>query len=109
MRAGKAASIPWGTHEIRRSNGICRHDPGVDDVLHAQLAPLGADAEGFVAHIAGPTPGGWYVTEVWESKAQMERFMQMAMSQLPTSEAVQPSAVEEFEVYSRQTKDQMVA
>jgi hypothetical protein len=37
--------------------------PGVtqeqNDAMHAHLAPIGADADGFVAHIAGPTQGGW--------------------------------------------------
>jgi hypothetical protein len=51
--------------------GIRMKLPGVTqeqyDVLHAQLAQIGADSAGFIAHIAGPTQGGWYVTEVWES------------------------------------------
>ena len=63
---------------------------------------------GFVAHIAGPTQGGWYITEVWESKADHERFMQEHVIPKMPANAPQPS-MEEFEVYSRQTKDQMIA
>ena len=63
---------------------------------------------GFVAHIAGPTQGGWYIIEVWESKADHERFMQEHVIPKMPPNAPQPS-MEEFEVYSRQTKDQMIA
>lgn len=29
---------------------------------------------GMIAHIAGPSPTGWFVTDVWESKEAFERF-----------------------------------
>src|SRR5438128_668848 len=77
------------------------------DAMHAQLAPIGADADGFIAHIAGPTQGGWHVIEVWESKADFERFAQRVAELMPP-DAPRPH-IEEFEVYSRQTKDQMIA
>jgi quinol monooxygenase YgiN len=94
--------------------GIRMKMPGVTqeqyDALHAQLAVIGADAEGFVAHIAGPTQGGWYVIEVWESKAHLERFMQSVVALMPPgAPAPQIEIVEEFEVHSRQTKEQMIA
>ena len=78
------------------------------DAIHAQLAPLGAEEPGFVAHIAGPTQGGWYVTEVWNSKADWERFMQRVAPLFPP-DAPRPRIVQEFEVYSRQTKEQLIA
>jgi hypothetical protein len=31
--------------------------------------------KGLVTHIAGPTPTGWVVMEVWDSKADQEAFM----------------------------------
>jgi quinol monooxygenase YgiN len=31
-------------------------------------------APGFIAHLAGPTPTGWSVTEVWESQAAAEAY-----------------------------------
>jgi len=79
------------------------------DAMHAQIAPLGSEASGFVAHIAGPTQGGWYVMEVWESKADFERFIQEKVSPLMPPGAPPPNVVEEFEVYSRQTKEQLNA
>lgn len=30
--------------------------------------------DGAISHFAGPTPTGWLVTEVWESKAAQEKF-----------------------------------
>jgi len=79
------------------------------DAMHAQLAPIGAEATGFVAHVSGPTQGGWYVMEVWESKADFERFIQEKVAPLMPPGAPRPNVVEEFEVYSRQTKDQLSA
>ncbi|MER7756108.1 hypothetical protein [Kitasatospora sp. NPDC097643] len=29
---------------------------------------------GLVSHAAGPTPTGWHVTDVWESREAFERF-----------------------------------
>ncbi len=85
---------------------------GVDqqgyDTMHAQFAPLAEAAPGFVAHIAGPSDGGWYMIEVWESKADHERFMrEHVMPNIPPG-APMPK-MEEFEVYSRQTREQRSA
>ena len=79
------------------------------DAMHAQLAPLAGEAKGFVAHIAGPTQGGWYVMEVWESKADWEQFIQDQVVPLMPAGAPRPRVVEEFDVYSRQTKEQQNA
>jgi hypothetical protein len=78
------------------------------DAMHAEFAPLASSAPGFVAHIAGPTEGGWYLTEVWDSKADHERFMQQHVFPKMPPDAPRPS-MEEFDVYSRQTKDQLNA
>jgi hypothetical protein len=32
-------------------------------------------APGFIAHLAGPTAGGWSITEVWESQEALETFV----------------------------------
>jgi hypothetical protein len=92
--------------------GIRMELPGVTqdqyDEMHAHFAPMASAEPGFVAHIAGPTEGGWYITEVWESKAEHERFMQEKVFPMMPPDAPRPS-IQEFEVYSRQTKDQMIA
>jgi hypothetical protein len=78
------------------------------DAMHARFAPLAGSAAGFVAHIAGPTDGGWYMIEVWESKADHERFMrETVLPNMPPGGSM-PSLTE-FEVYSRQTRDQLNA
>jgi quinol monooxygenase YgiN len=32
--------------------------------------------KGFVVHANGPVPGGWRVTEVWDSQADFERWFE---------------------------------
>lgn len=46
---------------------------GYDSMLGALGATL-ARAPGFVLHTAHPVEGGWRVIEVWESKADSDRF-----------------------------------
>ena len=92
--------------------GVKMEMPGVTqeqyEGLHAQLATPTAEATGFIAHISGPMQGGWYVFEVWDSKADFERFMREKVAPLMPPGAPMPQ-MEEFEVHNRQTKDQMVA
>jgi hypothetical protein len=78
------------------------------DAMHAHFAPLAGQEPAFVAHIAGPTEGGWYITEVWESKAEHARFMREKVIPMMPPDAPAPN-IQEFEVYSRQTKDQLRA
>ena len=90
--------------------GIRMEFAGLDqagyDAMHAQFAPLAGSLPGFVAHIAGPTEGGWYLLEVWDSKADHQRFMQeYVLPKMPPG--APPPKMEEFEVYSRQTRDKL--
>jgi hypothetical protein len=91
--------------------GVRLEFPGVTqeqyDGMHALAGGMAAEATGFVAHIAGPTDGGWYILEVWESRDDFQQFIQKVMARMPPG-GPQPS-MEEFEVYSRQTKEQLVA
>lgn len=52
--------------------------PGMPpEVFAAQFAPLLAQMKtfpGFIAHASGPIPGGYQVTEVWESQDAHERW-----------------------------------
>jgi hypothetical protein len=77
------------------------------DAMHAQFTALTDDTDRIIVHAAGPTAGGWYVLEVWESKADCERFLQKVLPLIPPG-APRPS-VEEFEVYTCQTADQLRA
>jgi hypothetical protein len=45
------------------------------DALHAEIGRRsGGRAEGMLLHIGRETPGGFQVTEVWETKEQFDRF-----------------------------------
>ena len=35
--------------------------------------------DGLILHTAGPTPQGWYVYDVWESKQHFERFLEQKL------------------------------
>ena len=53
------------------------HIPGATkemiDGLRPLLGPI-RTAKGFVVHTNGPVPGGWRVTEVWDSRADFEAW-----------------------------------
>jgi hypothetical protein len=92
--------------------GVRMELPGVTqeqyDQMHAVFGALAGKAPGFVAHIAGPTENGWYITEVWESKVDHDRFMQEEVfPKMPPNGPV--PKIQEFDVYSRQTRDQLHA
>jgi hypothetical protein len=54
------AHIPGGTPEM-----IDGMRPLLDEIVKAK---------GFVIHTNGPAPGGWRVTEVWDSQAEFEAW-----------------------------------
>ena len=54
------AHIPGGTQEMI-------------DGMQPVLGPL-RTAKGFGIHANGPVPGGWRVTEVWDSQADFEAW-----------------------------------
>jgi hypothetical protein len=91
--------------------GLKMELPGVTQeqyvALHARLASAAAHATEWVTHISGPTQNGWYVIEVWESKAAFERFMQEHVAPLIPPGAPTP-LIEELQVYSLETNDQVV-
>jgi hypothetical protein len=35
--------------------------------------------EGLISHAAGPTPDGWFVTDVWESEDALRRFAEQLL------------------------------
>lgn len=37
------------------------------------------NAKGLLSHVAGPTPNGWRVVDVWESEADLMKFAQVLM------------------------------
>ena len=55
------------------------HIPGATQEMIDGLRPIlnGIRSEkGFVVHANGPVPGGWRVTEVWDSQPDFERWFE---------------------------------
>jgi quinol monooxygenase YgiN len=55
------------------------HLPGATQETMNGLRPLlekVRTAKGFVVHASGPVPGGWRVTEVWDSQADFEAWFE---------------------------------
>jgi quinol monooxygenase YgiN len=53
--------------------------PGATQEMMDGLRPLLEKvraANGFVVHANGPVPGGWRVTEVWDSQADFESWFE---------------------------------
>ena len=86
--------------------------PGVTqqqyDGLHAHITSVAGNSPGLLVHIAGPTEGGWYVTEVWASKGDFDRFMAQ-MAPMFSSAGAPPMNIQEFTVYNCETTTQLPA
>jgi hypothetical protein len=52
------------------------------DQAFALIHPDGVWPDGQLGHIAGPTPDGFRVIDVWESREAFERFEQQVLSPL---------------------------
>jgi heme-degrading monooxygenase HmoA len=49
-------------------------DADTYDQVSTQLAPLVKKQPGFIMHVAYPSPGGFAVGEIWESRGQYETW-----------------------------------
>jgi heme-degrading monooxygenase HmoA len=49
-------------------------DAATYDQVSTQLLPLMEKQPGFIMHVAYPSPGGFSVGEVWESRGQYEKW-----------------------------------
>ena len=55
------------------------HIPGATQEMMDGMRPLLDQiraTKGFVVHANGPEPGGWRVTEVWDSQAEFETWFE---------------------------------
>jgi hypothetical protein len=77
------------------------------EAMHRQFSTLADDSDGLLVHVSGPASDGWYVLEVWESKADAERFMQKARALIPP-DAPRPR-IEEFEVFNCEVAERATA
>ena len=85
------ADVPGMTSELYRQ---------AIDQVRAQLKA----APGFVAHAGTPTPRGFRVTEIWESRDDCTRFLQdtiMPIAQQAGIPPFQPESLEADEAFTR--------
>jgi hypothetical protein len=54
----------------------CNEMPGVTEEMASKVdAEVGAaPVPGLIAHVAGPTPDGWRIIDVWESEDDYKHF-----------------------------------
>lgn len=82
-------SIPGGTLEQ------------YDEVRSAVGAPLG---EGQISHTAGATADGFCVVDVWESRADFDRFMQEHLGEQLVRAGVPQPQIVEFEIHASERR-----
>lgn len=63
------------------------------DGLHAVLDESSRSSPGFIAHAAGPTDGGWQITELWESQDDRDAFFEKHVTPLMPAGALRPSTI----------------
>ena len=77
---------------------------GYDKIL--QNLGMGRGSEelprGLIFHVAGPTPNGWQVVDVWESRADFDRFFAEKLGPAIRLSGVVPATPTEFPVYNIQ-------
>lgn len=72
------AQIPGGTKEM------------IDGMTSKLEGPM-RSAQGFQLHTNGPSPGGWRVTEVWDSQADFEAWFEAHVKPAFPEGAPEPS------------------
>ena len=88
MAIALVMEFPGGTQEqydkVMKSLGLDRSDE----------PPRGA-----LLHLAGPTDKGWEVVDVWESRADFDRFLREELGRATGEAGLTPSTPKEFPVY----------
>ena len=75
----------------------------VYDALHAELRRRTGSTrvEGLLVHVSRPTPGGFQVTEIWESKEECDRYtaelVGPVLAELTGGRPIPDPVMEEFE------------
>jgi quinol monooxygenase YgiN len=82
--------------------GITFDIPGMTVEQYKRLVPrlnaMTKGQPGFLVHISGPTETGYRVTEVWESRADQQRFSTEHVARIFQEERIPPATVETFSV-----------
>lgn len=71
------ATIPGGTSEQQHS-------------IYDQVGDKLITENGFLFHAAGPTEGGWRLYEVWETREQLDTWLQGTIFPALPDDAPQP-------------------
>ena len=95
--------------------GVVIEFPSIDqsfyDAVNALLGisdddPVAGYPDGLLSHAGGPTPDGWIVMEVWESKEAQETFMAsrlgpaLAEAGVPAPSRVTDSNLVKYQAFS---------
>lgn len=95
MPIGMLQMMPGGTQEQYEQLG-----EKMFGVRSSEFASAEAP-DGLIMHSAGPTEDGWYVYDIWESPAHLQRFVEERL--MPAAQALggpQPAPPQIFEVYN---------
>jgi heme-degrading monooxygenase HmoA len=68
-------------------------DEATYDQVSSQLVPAIKQQAGFIMHVAHPTPDGFYVGEIWESRDQFETWFNQSVKPNVPAE-IQPQVTE---------------
>jgi hypothetical protein len=74
-----------------------------DDTIEALGMTPGSNQElpyGMISHVAGPTSSGWIVVDVWESRADFDRFLKERLSQALIQAGLPTPTVREVPVHN---------
>jgi hypothetical protein len=72
-----------------------------DEVRRALGDPLG---DGQISHVAGATESGFCVVDVWESRADFDRFVQERLGEQMARAGMQDPQIAEFEVHASEQR-----
>ena len=70
-----------------------QYDRVMEDMALGGVLPQGA-----VFHYAGPTPGGWRVTDTWAEPDAFERFAAEQIGPITARHGLEPPSVQAFDV-----------
>jgi hypothetical protein len=79
--------------------------PGVrreqyDNVMkELRLDETSETPQGMILHLAGPTEDGWQVVDVWETRADFDRFLDRDLGRALKNASIGTPRVREFSVY----------
>lgn len=73
-----------------------------DKIMHNLGLDKGSEdlPRGLIFHVAGPSDNGWQVIDVWESRADFDRFFAERLGAAVRLSGVVPTTPKEFPVYN---------